>query len=129
MIENAFVLAAARRLMRPTDALPLGTIRSLAYVLPVIEEVLANRRANLVRAGGEQEEINHTQNLETARSRILRVCHEHQFVTRPRKSSSSPASFELGRGANIDDCAPRRSKLGPISPCLRVPTARFSGLQ
>jgi hypothetical protein len=40
VIENALVLAAARRLMRPPDALPLGTIRSLAYFLPVIEEVL-----------------------------------------------------------------------------------------
>ncbi len=40
VIENALVLAAARRLMRPADAPPLGTIRSLAYFLPVIEEVL-----------------------------------------------------------------------------------------
>ena len=40
VIENAFVLAAARRLMRPGDASPLGTIRSLAYFLLVIEEVL-----------------------------------------------------------------------------------------
>jgi len=40
VIENAFVLAAARRLARPADALPLGTIGSLAYFLPVIEEVL-----------------------------------------------------------------------------------------
>jgi hypothetical protein len=39
-IENAFVLAATRRLMRPADTPPLGTIRSLAYFLPVIEEVL-----------------------------------------------------------------------------------------
>jgi hypothetical protein len=37
------VLAAARRLMRPADAPPLGTIRSLAYFLPVIEEVLGLR--------------------------------------------------------------------------------------
>jgi hypothetical protein len=43
VIENAFVLAAARRLMRPDDAPPLGTIRSLAYFLPVIEEVLDMR--------------------------------------------------------------------------------------
>ena len=43
VIENAFVLAAARRLMRPVDALPLGTIRSLAYFLPVIEQVLDMR--------------------------------------------------------------------------------------
>jgi hypothetical protein len=43
VIENALVLAAARRLMRPADAPPLGTIRSLAYFLPVIEEVLSLR--------------------------------------------------------------------------------------
>jgi hypothetical protein len=43
VIENAFVLAAARRLIRPADAPPLGTIRSLAYFLPVMEEVLAMR--------------------------------------------------------------------------------------
>ena len=41
VIENAFVLAAARRLMRPTDSPPLGPIRSLAYFLPVIEERIA----------------------------------------------------------------------------------------
>jgi hypothetical protein len=40
VIENAFVLAATRRLMRPADAPPLNSIRSLAYFLPVIEEVL-----------------------------------------------------------------------------------------
>jgi hypothetical protein len=40
VIENAFVLAATRRLIRPADAPPLATIRSLAYFLPVIEEVL-----------------------------------------------------------------------------------------
>ncbi len=43
VIENAFVLAAARRLMRPAEAPPLGTIRSLAYFLPVIEEVIEMR--------------------------------------------------------------------------------------
>jgi hypothetical protein len=40
-IENAFVLAAVRRLLRSANAQPLSTIRSLAYFLPVIEEVLA----------------------------------------------------------------------------------------
>lgn len=40
VVENAFILAAARRSIRPTDVAPLGTIRSLAYFLPVIEEVL-----------------------------------------------------------------------------------------
>ena len=40
VIENALVLAAARRLIRPADTPPLATVRSLAYFLPVIEEVL-----------------------------------------------------------------------------------------
>lgn len=39
VIENALVLTAARRLVRPADAPPLPTIRSLAYFTPVIEEV------------------------------------------------------------------------------------------
>ena len=43
VIENALVLAATRRMVRPTDAPPLGAIRSLAYFLPVIEEVLELR--------------------------------------------------------------------------------------
>jgi hypothetical protein len=40
-VENALILAAARRLARPADAPPLGIIRSLAYFSPVIEEVLS----------------------------------------------------------------------------------------
>ena len=43
MVENALVLAATRRLIRPQDAPPLGTVRSLAYFLPAIEEVLELR--------------------------------------------------------------------------------------
>ena len=39
-VENAFVLAAARRIIRSSEAPPLGTVRSLAYFLPAIEEVL-----------------------------------------------------------------------------------------
>ena len=42
-VENALVLAASRRLIRPAEALPLNTIRSLAYFSPVIEEVLELR--------------------------------------------------------------------------------------
>ena len=41
-VENAFVLAVTRRLVRPADAQPLGVIRSLAYFSPVIDEVLAS---------------------------------------------------------------------------------------
>ena len=40
VVENALVLAAVRRIVRPEGAPPLGTIRSLAYFSPVIEEVL-----------------------------------------------------------------------------------------
>jgi hypothetical protein len=40
VVENALVLAAVRRLIRPANTPPLGTVRSLAYFLPVIEEVL-----------------------------------------------------------------------------------------
>ena len=39
-VKNALVLAAVRRLIRPANAPPLTTVRSLAYFLPVIEEVL-----------------------------------------------------------------------------------------
>jgi len=39
-VENALVLAAVRRLIRPVGAPPLATVRSLAYFLPVLDEVL-----------------------------------------------------------------------------------------
>ena len=40
VVENALVLAAARRLFRPATLPPLTSVRSLAYFLPVIDEVL-----------------------------------------------------------------------------------------
>jgi hypothetical protein len=43
VIENALVLAATRRMVRLADAPPLSPVRSLAYFLPVIEEVLELR--------------------------------------------------------------------------------------
>lgn len=39
-VENALMLAAVRRLIRPVGAPPLATVRSLAYFSPIIEEVL-----------------------------------------------------------------------------------------
>ena len=42
VIENAFVLAATRRLMRPADARPLGTIRSLAAKAQFLLAIAAN---------------------------------------------------------------------------------------
>ena len=39
-IETAFLLAIVRRTYRDPQALPLTPIRSLAYFLPVIDEVL-----------------------------------------------------------------------------------------
>jgi hypothetical protein len=40
VVENALVLAASRRIFRSPDAVPLQPIRSLHYLLPVIDEVL-----------------------------------------------------------------------------------------
>jgi len=42
-VENALVLAAARRIFRAPGSPPLSTIRSLAYFSAVIEEVLELR--------------------------------------------------------------------------------------
>jgi hypothetical protein len=39
-VENALLLATARRLFRANQVAPLNTIRSLAYFVPVIDEVL-----------------------------------------------------------------------------------------
>ena len=41
-IETAFLLAIARRSTRPPDLPPLSPIRSLAYFLPVVEELCLN---------------------------------------------------------------------------------------
>lgn len=41
-VETALLLATIRRLSRSTDMPPLSPIRSLAYFLPVIEEILFN---------------------------------------------------------------------------------------
>jgi len=40
IVENAFTLVIARRARRPDDE-PLDPIRTLRYILPVIEEILA----------------------------------------------------------------------------------------
>jgi hypothetical protein len=42
-VENALVLAAARRILRAPGSPPLSTIRSLAYFSAVIEELLELR--------------------------------------------------------------------------------------
>lgn len=41
-IESALLLASIRRLTRSPELPPLSHIRSLAYFLPVIEEILLN---------------------------------------------------------------------------------------
>jgi hypothetical protein len=40
-IETAFLIASARRIYRDPQAPPLTPIRSLAYFLPVIDEVMS----------------------------------------------------------------------------------------
>lgn len=39
LVRAAFVLAYARRSCRPSGSMPLGTVRSLHYFLPVIDEL------------------------------------------------------------------------------------------
>ena len=39
LVEAALCLAALRRLQRPSDALPLPPIRSLHYILPILDEL------------------------------------------------------------------------------------------
>jgi hypothetical protein len=41
-VESALLLGTVRRLSRSPDMPPLSPIRSLAYFLPVIEEILCN---------------------------------------------------------------------------------------
>ena len=45
-LEEAFLLAAARRSLRAPDAPSLAPIRSRYYFVPVVEEVLANPLAD-----------------------------------------------------------------------------------
>lgn len=42
VVQDALLLATARRLTRPPHAPPLSPIRSLYYFLPVIDELLQN---------------------------------------------------------------------------------------
>ena len=42
IVESALLLGSLRRLIRPQEAPPLSPIRSLAYFLPVIEELTEN---------------------------------------------------------------------------------------
>ena len=42
VVESAFLLASLRRLLRPADTPQLPPVRSLAYFLPVIAELLSN---------------------------------------------------------------------------------------
>ena len=59
-VENALVLASTRRLMQTDDAPPLGTVRSLAYFVPVIDEVLQEDLARTVPSGANTTESSGT---------------------------------------------------------------------
>jgi hypothetical protein len=63
VVDNALALAALRRLVRPDGAARLPVVRSLAYFLPVIDEVLATD----VSPGYYQHVRNKLQRLTTAR--------------------------------------------------------------
>lgn len=42
-VQNALLLAAGRRIFRAPEAAPLQPVRSLSYILPVLDEVLTTR--------------------------------------------------------------------------------------
>ena len=42
LVENALLMATARRAFRPTDAAPLAPVRSLHYYMSAVDELLAN---------------------------------------------------------------------------------------
>jgi len=42
-VEDAFILAVARRTFRPPNAPPLDPIRSLHYFVPLVEELMQGR--------------------------------------------------------------------------------------
>ncbi len=46
LIESALLLATARRLCRPPDKSPLPPVRSLAYYLPILDELLLHPLPN-----------------------------------------------------------------------------------
>ena len=46
IIESALLLATARRLCRPPDRPPLPPVRSLAYYLPVLDEIIEHPLPN-----------------------------------------------------------------------------------
>ena len=43
MVEDAFILAVARRTFRPPSAPPLDPIRSLHYFVPLVQELIQGR--------------------------------------------------------------------------------------
>ena len=43
LVEDAFVLATARRTFRPAGAVPLSPVRSLHFYLPLVQELLLHR--------------------------------------------------------------------------------------
>ena len=122
-IENAFVLAAARRLMRPADALPLGTIRSLAYFLPVIEEVLGLRvspeyfqhvrritRTDRPRSVGHPAPLARMMEHQPARLRRGSYCllvslpQEHAFGVEDNPLISPPFPIRFSEWVTSDEC-------------------------
>jgi hypothetical protein len=44
-VDAALLLAVVRRTLRPKDAAPLNPVRSLHYILPLLDEIRLNPRA------------------------------------------------------------------------------------
>lgn len=107
-VENALILAASRRIFRPPDDVPLQPIRSLYYLLPVIDEVLQLRIS--------QDYFRHLQfHIDQARpvpaAQILllrKILLRHPFQ---RRSDKFPIRFEE---------AHRKSRLQHVDPLRTI---------
>jgi len=107
-VENAAILAASRRIFHPPDDVPLQPIRSLYYLLPVIDEVLQLRIS--------QDYFRHLQfHIDQARpvpaAQILllrKILLRHPFQ---RRSDKFPIRFEE---------AHRKSRLQHVDPLRTI---------
>jgi hypothetical protein len=91
-VENALVLAAARRLARPAGFPPHPTIRSLAYFTPVIEEVL--------RLDVGQQYFEYTRNCSNGTPKDGRPCFLPHHENHPSQAGSGRRSSTGGRGGH-----------------------------
>ena len=117
-VENALVLAAARRMIRPAGSPPLGTIRSLAYFLPVIEEVLSlSVSPGYFPASAPQDRTPGPNAVGPLRSSLHQSSYSAPHAPSARMIRNPPARLRRGR-YRLDPrfCSQSRSQWGSLQP-------------